>query len=306
MKKILFLTFVFIFFVAFQANALETTAKSIAVFPVDIQTQGSNYSIYPMTTNLFCADLVNELKVYNDFQPIDLSIKDEIIKESGLTTKYQGLIKEYKNTRTIDYSKLEEIANVLGTQYVIFAHGGFDLQRSAMKPNMFFKLQYIWAPSVTPSTRYDINLILVDVKKHRYMLEKSYKHNFKMDDFLMPSQQFGENVSTLAQIKKFTKPITKLYAGKVYAALYAQGVKKYSDKTVQAENLTVSTTKSQNGYYNQTEVPAPNEAFVPINNEYNNYDYNNSMQNSDISEAPVRSQENIRKEYYKNWIEGNN
>ncbi len=305
MKRI-FLVFVFIFFTVLQAKTIETTSKSIAVFPVDVPTQGTNYSIYPMTTNLFCADLVNELKVYNDFQPMDLSIKDEIIKESGLTKKYQNLISEYKNTRTIDYLKLEEISKVLGTQYVIFAHGGYDLQRSALKPNMFFKLQYIWAPSVTPSTRYDINLILVDVKKHRYMLEKSYKHNFKMDDFLMPSQQFGENVSTLAQIKKFSKPITKLYAAKVYAVLYPVGEKHFTNKNVQAEKLTADTTKSQNEYFNQENIPAPSEAFVPVNNEYNNYGYNNSMQNSDISEAPVSSQENIRKEYYKNWLEGNN
>ena len=305
MKKI-FLIFVFIFFAALQAKALETTSKTIAVFPVDVPTQGSNYSIYPMTTNLFCADLVNELKVYNDFQPMDLSIKDEIIKDSGMTKKYQALISEYKNTRSIDYLKLEEIANVLGTQYVIFAHGGYDLQRSAMKPNMFFKLQYIWAPSVTPSTRYDMNLILVDVKKHRYMLEKSYKHNFKMDDFLMPSQQFGENVSTLAQIKKFSKPITKLYAAKVYAVLYPQGERHFTNKNVQAEKLTVDNTQSQNEYINQTEVPSPSEAFTPINQEYNNYGYNGSVPKTDISEAPVRSQENIRKEYYKNWLEGNN
>ena len=303
MKKI-FLVFVFIFFAIMQAKALEMTSKTIAVFPVDVPTQGTNYSIYPMTTNLFCADLINELKVYNDFQPMDLSTKDEIIKESGLTKKYQELIQEYKNTRTVDYLKLEEISNVLGTQYVIFAHGGYDLQRSALKPNMFFKLQYIWAPSVTPSTRYDMNLILVDVKKHRYMLEKSYKHNFKMDDFLMPSQQFGENVSTLAQIKKFSKPITKLYAAKVYGILYAQGQKHFTNKNVQAEKLTADT--AQNEYFNQTDTPSPSETFKPINNEYNNYGYNNSAQKTDVSEAPVRSQENIRKEYYKNWLEGNN
>ena len=83
MKRI-FLVFVFIFFVILQAKAIETTSKSIAVFPVDVPTQGTNYSIYPMTTNLFCGDLVNELKVYNDFQPMDLSIKDEIINKSPL------------------------------------------------------------------------------------------------------------------------------------------------------------------------------------------------------------------------------
>ena len=305
MKKI-FLVFVFIFFTVLQAKALEMTSKSIAVFPVDIPTQGTNYSIYPMTTNLFCADLINELKVYPDFQPMDLSLQDEIIKESGLSKKYKTLITEYKNTRTIDYQKLEEISKVLGTQYIILAHGGYDLQRSAMKPNMFFKLQYIWAPSVTPSTRYDMNLVLVDVKKHRYMLEKSYKHNFKMDDFLMPSQQFGENVSTLAQIKKFSKPITKIYAARVYAVLYPSGKKRFTNKNVQAEKLTINNSNAENESFGQIEPPIANEAFVPVNNEYNNYGYNNSVQKTDISEAPVRSQENIRKEYYRNWIEGNN
>lgn len=256
------------------SNTFAATTKNIAVFSLDMPTGGSSYSIYPASVNMFSADLVNSFNAMPGLKAMDIYTSKQILKINNLEGKYQKLARDYKSNYVIDYKILDEIASALDVDYVVLVNGGFDTQSSFLKPNIVHSLQWIWAPMVTPSAKFELMTSVIDIENRSSIYEKSLGKDFNIQTFQMPSQEFGENIVPVAQIKKYSQPAAQKTASEIYLKI----APKVPDVAV------------------KTEVHAQE---LPLNNKQN-YDapaatnINNQLAPSTINDA--------RKENYKKWI----
>ncbi len=277
MKKF-FIFFSLLVFVLFATKIFAVEEKkSIAVFPLDTPVNSSSYSIYSNSANMFASDLVNSLQKYNDMNVVDISTGENILKSTDLFSLYQKIVKEYKQKYTINYEKADKISQALNVDYIAFVYGGFDTQKSFLKSNWKYRFQWIWANPVTPSAQLNINITLIDVKNHNYVLEENVKKDMSMDNFFNPSQNFGENIVPISQIKKFTKPNAQKIAQKIHSVIYPDINAKYSQKDAFIERFT------------------PNGSF-------DNFGSSNDFSSTDSSSLD-NSVKNSRKNFYKNWIQ---
>ena len=277
MKK--FFIFLFLFFtiiITTKSFAVEEK-KSIAVFPLDIPVYSSSYSIYANSPNMFASDLVNSLQKYDDINVIDITSGEKILKASNMYQLYEKMIKEYKQKYTIDYDKAEKISSALGVDYIAFVYGGFDTQRDFLKSNWKYRCQWIWASPIKSSALLNINVTLVDIKTRSYSLEENVKKDFSMDNFSEPSQNFGENIVPISQIKKFTKPHAQKIAQKIHSVIYPDLNAKYSQKNAFIESYSTNEATVNDGVSNYTQNS-----------------YQNEQNNSVID---------LRKENYKKWVQ---
>ena len=277
MKKF-FIFFSLLVFVLFATKTFAVEEKKgIAVFPLDTPVNSSSYSIYSNSANMFASDLVNSLQKYNDMNVVDISTGENILKSTDLFSLYQKIVKEYKQKYTINYEKADKISQALNVDYIAFVYGGFDTQKSFLKSNWKYRFQWIWANPVTPSAQLNINITLIDVKNHNYVLEENVKKDMSMDNFFNPSQNFGENIVPISQIKKFTKPNAQKIAQKIHSVIYPDINAKYSQKDAFIERFT------------------PNGSF-------DNFGSSNDFSSTDSSSLD-NSVKNSRKNFYKNWIQ---
>ena len=221
--------------------------RSIAIFPLDTPVSSSSYSIYSNSANMFAADLVNSLQQYKDTNVVDIYTSKKILASSGLGNQYEKMVKEYKQSYTIDYEKAEKIAAALGVSHIAFVYGGFDTQKQFLKSNWKYRFHWIWASPVKPSAQLNINTTLIDVKKHMYILEENAQKDFPIDNFQEPSQSFGENIVPVSEIKKFSKPMAQSIAQKIHAKLYPDENATYAQQDAFIERFIPNGTTENFG-----------------------------------------------------------
>ena len=269
-----------------KAMAIEER-KSVAVFSLDVPVNSSSYAIYSNTQNMFAADLVNSLQSYKDLAVVDIYSTKRVIKSASLENKYERMIKEYKQKYTIDYEKMDEIAAALGVDYVALVYGGFDMEKSFLKSNWKYRFQWIWANPVKSSAQLNINTTLVDVKNRTYVLEGNLKKDIDMDVFQEPSQNFGENIVPISEIKKYTADKAPKLAKKIHDVIYPNKKEKVSKKEAFIERFTPNDTFSE---YGLEKAPANNVENI-------------QLENSSTEISAESSVEDRRKFNYKKWLQ---
>lgn len=298
--------FIYLFLICSMFFSLEAFAikekSNIAVFSLDVPTNTSSYAIYSNSQNMFAADLVNSLKKYDDTNVIDIYSSEKAIENANLRSKYQKMIKEYKQKYTIDYEKADEIANALGVNYLVFVYGGFDMEKSFLKPNWKYRWQWIWANPVKSSAQININTTLIDVKNRTYILEENIKKDISMDNFNTPSQGFGENVVPIGEIKNFTKQNAPEIAKKIHNVIYPNPTEKVSEKNIFIDKFTPNFWKDKKATEKVTQTET-----IPTNNEYSQTEQQMPEPEPMYTESQEQTNQSsvldARKENYKNYIQ---
>jgi len=278
MKKIIIcLVLLFGIIFAQQSFAIEDK-KSVAILPLDVPIRSAGYAIFTQTQDMFAAEITNTLQSYKDLDIVDINSSEKIIEAAGLKHSYDKLVKEYKLRYVIDYERLNTIASAIGVDYVVFIHGGFDIEKSFLKSNWKYRCQWIWASPIKSSAQLNVIVTLIDTQKNNIALEEKLTKDIPMENFQEASTVFGENMVPIVQIKKAIKPGATKIAQKIHAIICPLVNQKYSQKNAFVEK------------------------FIPNNEVFNNDDYNNNVmpQNNNYEENPVN---NARKESYKNWVE---
>ena len=68
-----------------------------------------------------------------------------------------------------------------------------------------------------------------------------------MDNFQEPSQNFGENIIPISEIKKFTKPTAQAIAQRVHSELYPDTSAQYAEKEAFIERFIPNSTTENFG-----------------------------------------------------------
>lgn len=204
MKKHLVLI-IFIFF-ATASCVFSQGSQQVAIFPVDVQTRGSSYNIYPNTLNLISAD------IYNVFSRKKISIEspietDKKINQLFLNTKYYNFMKDFKNYQSINFQECKSLAQRIGASKIIMVTGGFDSQSNLLKPKLFDSWDIFSGKDFASYYKLNISIILVDPYGEKIIAEKNFSKDIPADNFACPSQSFAENVVPLREIKKFSTKI---------------------------------------------------------------------------------------------------
>ena len=105
MKKVI-KVFLILLILAFAGNFSPVFARKVqkikvAIFPVDVPSQGASYTIYPNVLTLISNDLINELNKFSRLSIIDLDSSETIIKSNGLYKQYQKLL--YRANIEVEY-----------------------------------------------------------------------------------------------------------------------------------------------------------------------------------------------------------
>ncbi|MCQ2957555.1 MAG: hypothetical protein MJ180_01485 [Candidatus Gastranaerophilales bacterium] len=303
MKKLILIIFLLCgMFIGLKSFAIEEK-KNIAVFPLTNPINASSYAIYSGATDMFSADLVNALHKYSDLNIIDISTSEKIIQVSGLQRDYDKLTRQYKQKYTIDYDKLDKIAQTIGVDYVVFVYGGFDTEKDFLKSNWKFRCQWIWANPVSSSAELNINSTLIDVHNRDYILEDNARKDISMNEFQKPSSGFGENIVPISKIKKFTRPTANLLANKIHSKIYPNKKEKFSQKDAFVDKFTPNNQEQPNDV--NTQEPVNNTPDLNNNVNLNNATVPEENFENNIKPA-VNSTNSVnysRTEKYKNWIQ---
>lgn len=236
--------------------------EKIAIFPVDIPMQGTSCTLYPNILNLISGDIVNTLSKKSFVSVIDINASENLIHSLGLYKKYKQLLLEYKTSYTIDYDICALIANKIGASKVIFVSGGFDLQKLIMERSLLYKLDLPGGNPLLPSYRLNVLVALVDPQSGLLIWENTYRKNFTISDFSLPSQYFAENVISIEKIKNFSNSLSGNVTAKI-ADIF--GISQYTEVSG-----NIISAKSNNASSILPQLPAINTNYL-LNNRKNNY-----------------------------------
>ena len=299
MKKLFIIIFLLCgLMISLKSFAVEEK-KNIAVFILDTPVNGSSYAIYPAAVNMFASDLVNSLRKYGDVNVIDMDTGKKIIQASGLEQEYGRLEKQYKQKYTVNYEKLDKIAQTMGVSHVVFVYGGFDTQKDFLKSNWKYRCQWIWANPVSSSAELNIGSTLIDTQEHIYVLEDNARKDIPMSVFHEPATAFGENPVPVSKIKKFTGPSAALLADKIHKKIYPTKQDKYSQKDAFVDKFTPNNEAGNPETQNTDYAPANNNyEFAPNNNVQGVTGTDNSL--------PATNTKGVnysRTEKFKDWVQ---
>ncbi|MDD3012274.1 MAG: hypothetical protein PHC34_01040 [Candidatus Gastranaerophilales bacterium] len=271
--KIFFATI--IFFNIIHAACANSTDK-IAVFPVDIASQGANISVYPVTIGMIANDLANSLTTRYNINTIDISSSRNLIKSAGLTNTYRKMIENFQNTYTIDYNSCQIIADKIGANKILLVSGGYDIQNMILEPGNLTALSIPGLQTVKPSYKLYIMLTLIDPQSGTVLWENTYKKNITGATMPTPSIYFGDNVSQTNKVKSFSYEISKKASATLAGTLLQSGYTQV--------NSHIISTSDQN-FQNKPKdgITTMDGHFYSTNDDYLRVN---------------------RKENFKNWVKG--
>lgn len=209
MKHLLKIFFVFLILISMTNFAYAENSLKVAVFPVDLSSQGSNVSIYPVTIGMISNDLANSLTMKYNIPVISSSIAQNKIKAAGLTPTYRKMIENFQSTYTIDYNSCQLIAKKLGANRILLVSGGYDIQNMLLEPDRITSLSIPGLQTIRPSYVMHIMLTLIDPQSGTVIWENTYKKNIVNATFPNPSVYFGDNVAQTEKVKEFSYEISQ-------------------------------------------------------------------------------------------------
>jgi hypothetical protein len=187
--------------------AFAITIKKVVVLPVDIPSAASSYSIYPNTLSLVSADIANSLLRDYGMEVLDVNQAQKILMKAGMFEKYKGFVRLYKDKYVLDNDLLKKIATTLGVENIVFVSGGFDTRQVLFKESLGYKLNLPWADTLSPSYKLNLTVTLINANNAIKLYEGNFQKDFKMENFDIPSQSFGENAIPVNKIKHYSQKL---------------------------------------------------------------------------------------------------
>lgn len=217
MKKV-FGLFILIFFLHVPFCFSQELALT-AILPVDVQTKGSSFSVYPNTLNLIAGDLYNSMirKKIKVESPIET---DRKINKLMLNKHYYKLMQDFKNYQSINFQECRILAQKLGVARVILLYGGYDAQASLLKEKKLAFFDFWSAKEFDSFYKLNVSVILIDPYSERVLAEKNFDKDIVADNFLTPSPYFAENIRPVKEIKKFSQDLAYSSTMTFYNHLY--------------------------------------------------------------------------------------
>jgi len=267
MKKNILGFLIFLLVCLFIQNPIFAMNKhKIAVFPVDILSQGSTPTIYPNTLSLVAGDITNYLSKDLKINTVDVTSAESLIISAGLYHDYKKLLTDYKNKYVLDYDILAHIAQAVGVNKILFISGGFDTQQMFLKRNLAYQLNLPGANSIMPSYRLNILATLVDPQSGIVLWEGTEKADLSLENFDAPSQYFAENVVQIEKIKGISTRIAPIIANNIDLQLSQCEVTEVNSNIITTnKNLTRDGIMTRDGHSIST-----GNNYV-INNRKNDY-----------------------------------
>jgi len=102
---------------------------------------------------------------------------------------------------------LKKIATTLGVENIVFVAGGFDTRQVLFKESLGYKLNLPWADTLSPSYKLNLSITLINANNAIKLYEGNFQKDFKMDNFDIPSQNFGENAIPVDKIKHYSQKL---------------------------------------------------------------------------------------------------
>ena len=189
------------------SSAMAQEVPPIIIFPVDVQTMGSSYNIYPNTLNLISGD------IYNAFAKKGISVEypletDKKINNLLLVSHYNRLLQDFKNYQLVNYQECRLLAQKIGASKVILVSGGYDAQGNILKErHLLGYFDWLTYKDFTSTYKLNITVTLIDPYGEKVISEKNFSKEIPADNFASPSQYFGENVVPIKEIKTFSNTI---------------------------------------------------------------------------------------------------
>ena len=252
MKKSFIITYTLLLLLCAENSVLAAAIEKMAVFPVNVTTAGSMYSIYPDTLNLIAGDIVNTLTKDKIVSVIDLESSEEQIKLLKIEKQYKKLLVNYKNSYTLDYNLCALIANKLGISKMLLVSGGFDLQDKFLKRSLLYKLDIPGAAPMISSYRLNISLALIDTQSGLIEWEDTYKKDINISNFNGPSQYFGENVVPIEKIKDFSRFVSSMASGRIGELMLASASMDVKSSIVTQNSKTTDGSMTTDGHLNSS------------------------------------------------------
>jgi hypothetical protein len=209
MKKNFFgIIILYIFLISFNSCFADSTRK-VVILPLDLPTEASSYSIYPSTLTLISADVANSLARDYKIEVVDINKAQKELTNAGLSKKYKEFIRLYKEKYVFDNNLLGTIGDTIGVENIIFVSGGFDTQKALFKPTKMSILGLPGTDRINPSYELNLMVTLVNTNNSIKLYEDNFRHDFKIENFNVPSQHFAENSVSINEIKTYSQKIAR-------------------------------------------------------------------------------------------------
>jgi hypothetical protein len=233
-------------------TSFAAATKKVVILPVDIPSEASSYSIYPNTLSLISADVANSLIREYGFDVLDTTKAQKVLLKAGLYKKYKEFIRLYKEKYEFDNDFISKISDTLEVDNIVFVSGGFDTQKQLFKQTIVSKLGFPGMNRLNPSYQLNLMVTLVNANNSIKLYEGTFQHDFKIEDFNMPSQYFGENSASIDKIKNYSQKISRQISYQIYANVKPdQSGEKADDYTVVKSTKGILT---KDGRQNVTET----------------------------------------------------
>jgi len=304
MKKLLN-TIILTFLVGLMFNVMSAFASPqmarIVVLPLDLPSDMPSYSVFPNAINMISDDLANSMSSYPEFDLTDVNRARTVIKQTGMLKPYKQFVIKYKDTYVVDYDFLDRLSSKLNCDYIVFVSGGFDTQRSILKHNLIYDLQFIWKPSIDPSVYLGTLVTVIDIKKHTKIFEKVYDKDFRMTDFENPAQYFAENIVPIKRVKKYSMQITPEITASIYMNIFPDSVKTQNmQKNLKFELVNFFTPKRKAPI--QEDIPTPGDVYQSLPKDGNlTMDGQPLLPDKAIQPEADPSLKEERRQNYKKW-----
>ena len=197
-------------------NACYAMQTRVIVAPVSLQTVNSTAGLYPNISDYIANDIINELNKNLLFDVPDVNSSENLIMQHGLWSNYRDFLKNYKDRGLIDYKTCDLMNKRIGVQKLVLITSGFSMQSMVLKRPFWYKLGFTQAEPVQSFYRLDVMISLIDTQSGLVEYSETYKKNFKVKNFEVPSNSLSDNIVSTEKIKEFAGEIASLTSQEVF------------------------------------------------------------------------------------------
>jgi len=235
------LLYIVVLVLCIGAGQVSAEKVRIIVAPVNVATGQSSYGIYPNITDFMAADIINELNKTSRFNVLDPNSTENMLMSQGLYEDYRNFLKNYKDSKTIDYRLCGDLTKKMGVDKMILVSAGFSFQDMIIKRPLLYKLGFTEVEPIQSFYRLNVGTAMVDTQTCLVDFEKTYNKNIRTESFEVPTSSLNDNLVSSAKIRELATEVTSDVKLNVFAATSHSGYARVDSSIISTTNVNKDT-----------------------------------------------------------------
>lgn len=227
LKKIFVLFFVYI--ISTLGNSAFGVQFDLLVLPDNIFSVCNNYYCFPEISEIIAADVIDNLKLYNGINTIEIAqVREKLNADPSLAMKTKEVLSQYSANDKVDFVPLKEIAESFGAKSVLLINAYTLNDKVTTRRNLWNILEISSAFAIRYPFELKISATLTDSVNNLIMWSGKYSKQVSNSQGYFSASSQVQAYSQLEKIKLYSKSnVSQNIAQGVYTRFFPRDVRTF-------------------------------------------------------------------------------